>query len=215
VSPTLVIARTLVIDCATEACSVALFEGATLLAGEWRVIGRGHAEQLVPMIAALPDRGRAERIAVDAGPGSFTGIRVGLAAAKALALAWNADVVGYGALALVAAMARADAGDVPVDVAMTGGHGEWFVQQFEGDGTPRGAPASLAPDQAAAQCAAEVVCGSQAEGLLALRGGSGRALPLLPDARRFGLLDPAALIADPHPAYGRGPDARLPVSAAA
>ena len=101
--------RTLVIDSATEACSVALFEDGALLAGACEVIGRGHAERLVPMIAELPDKGRAERIVVSLGPGSFTGVRIGLAAARALGLAWQAEVLGYPTLALVAAMARAAA----------------------------------------------------------------------------------------------------------
>jgi tRNA threonylcarbamoyladenosine biosynthesis protein TsaB len=52
--------RTLAIDCATEACSVALFDGAELLAGEFRMLGRGHAEQLVPMIARLARPGRTD-----------------------------------------------------------------------------------------------------------------------------------------------------------
>ena len=53
----------LAIDCATEACSVALFDSGRLIAGEHRVLMRGHAEALVPMIAALPDRGRAALVA--------------------------------------------------------------------------------------------------------------------------------------------------------
>jgi tRNA threonylcarbamoyladenosine biosynthesis protein TsaB len=200
--------RTLAIDCATEACSVALFDGAQPVAGELRLLGRGHAEQLVPMIAALPNRGRAERIAVDVGPGSFTGIRVGLAAAKALALAWGSQIVGYGALALVAAMARRDTGETEVDVAMAGGHGEWF---FQASGA--GEPLSLRPEDAAARSRAPLVAGSQADALVRLRG-RGRAIVLLPDARRFALLTAGALTPGPRPRYGRAPDARLPAASA-
>ncbi|MBU3991848.1 MAG: tRNA (adenosine(37)-N6)-threonylcarbamoyltransferase complex dimerization subunit type 1 TsaB, partial [Alphaproteobacteria bacterium] len=61
---------TLVIDCATEACSVALVREGGVVAADWQMLGRGHAEHLVPMIAALRGRGRAGRIAVARGPGS-------------------------------------------------------------------------------------------------------------------------------------------------
>ncbi len=205
--------NTLVIDCATEACSVALFDGDTLIAGECRVLGRGHAEQLIPMIAALPDKGRADRIVVALGPGSFTGVRVGLAAARALAFAWGAELAGYPTLALVAAMARAAHPGEAVTAAMTGGHGEWFVQQFDGDGAALAPLFSRTPAEAAAQCQTGLVAGSQAEALVALRG-HGTALPLLPDARQFALLRPADLTTDTAPLYGRGPDARLPGAAA-
>ena len=95
--------RTLAIDCATEACSVALFDDGQLLVGEWIVLGRGHAERLVPMIAQLPGKGCADRIPVSRGPGSFTGVRIGIAAARALALAWRAPCFGYPTLALIVA----------------------------------------------------------------------------------------------------------------
>jgi tRNA threonylcarbamoyl adenosine modification protein YeaZ len=204
--------RTLAIDCATEACSLGLFEGGELLAGEYRVLGRGHAEQLVPMIAQLPERGRAQRIAVSLGPGSFTGVRIGLAAARALGLAWGAEVLGYPTLALVAAIARAEHPG-PVSVAMTGGHGEWFVQDFGADGMPENTLASLPLQTAATAARHETVAGTQAEALVALRS-SGQALPLWPDARRFVLIPPALLTDDLAPVYGRPPDARLPEATA-
>jgi tRNA threonylcarbamoyl adenosine modification protein YeaZ len=200
---------TLAIDSATEACSVALLDGTRLVAGDFRMLGRGHAEHLVPMIAALPDKGRAGRIAVALGPGSFTGLRVGLAAARALAFAWGAELVGYPTLALVAAMACDRSGGQALAVAMTGGHGEWFVQRFAAKGDPLGPLASLTPTDAAAACPEMLVAGSQAEALVAARGG-GEALAIWPDARALPLLADTALTAEVHPLYGRAPDARLP-----
>ena len=202
---------TLAIDSATEACSVALLDGDDLVAGEWRMLGRGHAEQLVPMIAALPGKGRADRIAVALGPGSFTGLRVGLAAARALAFAWNAALVGYPTLDLVAAMARAERGDRALTVAMTGGHGEWFTQGFAADGTPLRPLASQIPAAAVQASPEALVAGSQAEALIGMRG-FGKALSLWPDARAFHLLPPGALTDEVAPLYGRAPDARLPAS---
>lgn len=201
--------KTLVIDSATEACSVALFEDDVLIAGNYRLLGRGHAELLVPMIEALPEKGRADRIAVSLGPGSFTGVRVGLAAARALAFAWGAELVGYPTLALVAAMARKAHGDAAVTVCMTGGHGEWFVQDYALTGEADSALASLTSDRAARNDHSAVVAGSQAEAMVLARG-SGVALPVWPDARAFTLLPPSYLSAETAPLYGRAPDARLP-----
>ncbi|MCK9541888.1 MAG: tRNA (adenosine(37)-N6)-threonylcarbamoyltransferase complex dimerization subunit type 1 TsaB [Novosphingobium sp.] len=204
--------RTLAIDSATAACSVALLDGEALVAGDCAVLGRGHAERLVPMIAALPDRGRADRICVSLGPGSFTGVRVGLAAARALALAWKADILGFPTLELVAAMARRDRGDRPVTVAMTGGHGEWFVQRFTSAARPAGPLTSLRPEDAVTASTDDLIAGSEADAFVALRG-HGTALPLLPDTRALPLLPPMALTRALQPLYGRAPDARLPVAA--
>ena len=174
---------------------MALFEGDALLAGDWRVLGRGHAEALIPMIAALPGQGRAARIAVGLGPGSFTGVRIGLAAARALALAWQAEVLGYPTLALLAAMARDQRGAQAVLVATTGGHGEWFTQSFDAQGHTTAPLASRLPDDAAAQ-AGTLVAGSQAQVLLDRRAAlglpTGEALPLWPDARALSLLPASA-----------------------
>ena len=198
--------RQLAIDCATEALSVALFDGGTLLAHDHRIIGRGHAEALVPAIAALPDRGRAERIAVSLGPGSFTGTRIGIAAARALGLAWRAETVGYPTLALVASQARALRGSERVCVVMAGGHGEWFVQPFAADGSPSAEHRSLAPEDAVAWCDAPIVAGTRADAFVEATG-QGEALALFPDARAVGGLDPSMFTDRLMPIYGRPPDA--------
>ncbi|NQX96176.1 MAG: tRNA (adenosine(37)-N6)-threonylcarbamoyltransferase complex dimerization subunit type 1 TsaB, partial [Erythrobacter sp.] len=125
--------RTLAIETASEACSVALFEDSVLVAHDHRVLGRGHAELLIPMIADLPGKGMARRILVSLGPGSFTGLRVGLAAARALGVAWNVPVLGYPTMRLVQLSASLTETRA-VTVCMNGGHGEWFVQDFDADG---------------------------------------------------------------------------------
>jgi tRNA threonylcarbamoyl adenosine modification protein YeaZ len=200
--------RMLAIETASEACSVALFAGATLIAHDHRVIGRGHAEALVPMIAALPDKSRADRILVSLGPGSFTGVRIGLATARALGFAWGAEVNGYPTLALVAAMARARHPDAPATVCMNGGHGEWFVQDFGSDGLPQGRAASLAPEAAVRRSHHPLIAGNRAEAFAALLADAGvAAVPTLPDARAVPLVPASLLTAALAPIYGRGPDA--------
>ncbi|ABC63786.1 tRNA (adenosine(37)-N6)-threonylcarbamoyltransferase complex dimerization subunit type 1 TsaB [Erythrobacter litoralis] len=199
--------KTLAIDCSTEACSIALFDAGGLVAHDHRILGRGHAEQLVPMIEALPGHGRAWRILVALGPGSFTGIRIGIATARALGLVWRSEVLGYPTLALVAAMAIEQQGSQPVDVAMQGGHGEWFVQPFGAGGAPEKDVRSLDPEVAARDSQAELIAGTQAEALVSLRG-SGTALPLHPDARFTPHIPQALLVSHLRPVYGRAPDAK-------
>src|SRR5438309_3307427 len=120
----------LAFDTSSAACTVALFDSAgACIASADEVIGRGHAERLVPMIAEVLQDRRVGRILVGVGPGSFTGIRVAIAAAHGLAIGWGAGLLGMSSLALLAAGAP---GGGQVAAAVTGGHGELFVQQFDG-----------------------------------------------------------------------------------
>lgn len=171
------------------------------------ILGRGHAERLVPLIAELQAGGRADAIVVGCGPGSFAGVRIGVAAARALALGWSVPVRGFSTLALVAAGAAeaiADAGGALV--VMEGGHGQWLVQPFAADLSPRAAFRMLVPDDAVL-LADTLIVGNRAEAFVARRSG-GDALPLLPDARAFPRLPVTATFADPSPIYGRAPDAK-------
>src|ERR1700758_2080542 len=118
----------LAFDTSSAACTAALFKGDACLAYSDELIGRGHAERLVPMIAELLDGRKAERVLVGLGPGSFTGIRVAIAAAHGLAIGWGAKLFGMSSLALLAAGIERE-GEVAATVV--GGHGELFVQQFD------------------------------------------------------------------------------------
>ena len=201
--------RILAIETATEACSIALFDQGQLIDARHEVLGRGHAERLVPMIAELPEKGHAEQIRISLGPGSFTGVRIGLAVARALGVAWKIPVRGYPTLALVAAMARAGT-DRAVTICMSGGHGEWFVQDFGTDGMPLDDVASLSPDTAAMRRTQDLLAGTRAEDLGAIIGVASAPI-ILPNAS-YALLVPDALLRDQlSPLYGRAPDAKLPM----
>lgn len=201
--------RTLVIETATAACSVALLDHGRLIANRHEVVGRGHAERLIAMIAELPGGGRAEQILVDCGPGSFTGIRVGIAAARGLALGWGAEVCGYSSLALLAATAFDTAGDCSdLAVVLEGGHGEVFLQGF---GVPLHATAdfvSLRPDAALAAVPEHVPLFGNGVRFLTTIDPARVTTELLPDAANAVLLPPSFATLPPVPIYGRAPDAK-------
>lgn len=199
--------RTLVLETATAACSVALIEDGRVVARAHEVVARGHAERLVPMVAALPGGGRADTILVDCGPGSFTGIRVGLAAAHGLALGWGAAVHGYSSLALVAAAAFARAPADALVVVLEGGHGEVFMQGFRAPLAASAPFASLRPEAALAALDGRRAVGNGVRFLVALD----PALALeeaLPDAADAVLLPAEFATLPPRPIYGRPPDAK-------
>src|SRR3982751_3316744 len=120
----------LAFDTSSAACTAALFDGTGECVGRKdEMIGRGHSERLVPMLDELLEGRKADRILVGVGPGSFTGIRVGVAAAHGLAIGWDAELSGMSSLALLAASSGCDE---EVAAGGRGGPGGLFVQQFEG-----------------------------------------------------------------------------------
>ncbi len=195
----------LVIDTATAACSVALLDGVTLIAERFEMIGRGHAERLLPMIEELLAGRRPNAILVDCGPGSFTGVRVGIAAAHGLAIGWQVPLSGFSSMAAIAA-AAAESGDVAI--ALQGGHGQLFVQSFRYDPlAPIDDLRSLTPGEAASSVSAPLVLGSGAESLVSARG-HGKAVGALPRAAHALLLPEKLRSLPARPIYGRAPDAK-------
>lgn len=196
----------LAIDTSTAACSAALFDSdGACVAHRDELIGRGHSERLVPMLDELLEGKRADSILVGVGPGSFTGIRVGLAAAQGLSIAWGCELNGLSSLALLAAGAQAD-GDIAA--AVNGGHGELFVQQFAaGTLEPASALFNLPPAEAARRIAADLVVGPGAQTLVEERG-TGRAAEGWPSTRNALRLPANLRSLPPRPIYARDPDAR-------
>lgn len=200
----------LAIDTSTAACSAALFDSdGHCVAHRDEVIGRGHSERLVPMLDELLEGRRADRILVGVGPGSFTGIRVGIAAAQGLAIAWNCELGGMSSLALLAAGSPSD---VDVAASVNGGHGELFVQQFDRSLEPATELFNLPPREAADRVGAGLVVGPGAKALVDVRG-TGRAADAFPSARHALRLPESQRSLPPKPIYARAPDARAKAAA--
>jgi tRNA threonylcarbamoyladenosine biosynthesis protein TsaB len=149
----------LAIDTALDACAAAVLDtdAGQIIAQESQPMKRGHAEALMPMIArVMKASGVAfaalDRIAVTTGPGSFTGLRVGLSAARGIALAAGKPVVGLTTLTAYAAPIVAANSGHPIISAIDARHDHVYFQVVSGDGgslvEPRVAPIEQALDAA-------------------------------------------------------------------
>jgi tRNA threonylcarbamoyladenosine biosynthesis protein TsaB len=141
----------LAIDTVLDACAAGVLDTSAgkLIAQESQAMKRGHAEALMPLIArVIKQSGIAfaglDRIAVTTGPGSFTGLRVGLSAARGIALAANKPVVGLTTLTAYAAPVVGQNGEQPVISAIDARHDHVYFQVVSGNGSslirPRVAP---------------------------------------------------------------------------
>jgi tRNA threonylcarbamoyl adenosine modification protein YeaZ len=221
--------RVLAIDTALAACAAAVIDTnrAAIIASETQAMARGHAEAVMPLIARVMDAAQIEfshldRIAVTTGPGSFTGLRVGLSAARGIALAAGKPAVGLSTLAGFAAPHVAEDDKAAVVAVVDARHDHVYLQVFGPGGRTVVAPriAPMREALRAAMTAPARIVGSAAE-LLAAAWPRKEPPPLLveqldsPDIGWVARLGAAA--ADGHgppkPLYLRAPDAQ-PQSAA-
>lgn len=226
--------RLLAFDTTLQACSVALWIDGAVASAEVRLAQQGHAELLVPMLqAGCAAAGIAitavDALAVTVGPGTFTGVRIGLAAARGLRLALHLPVVPVPTLQAVAATALrgADADSLPVLAVHDARRGEVYAQCFSAALQAMDEPQVIALKALAGAWSGRTVrlCGTAAPALAACLAGHGRLLGHpgdpgfgLPDARdfaglaaqRLALGGPTAFQEPPLPVYLRLPDAKLP-----
>jgi tRNA threonylcarbamoyl adenosine modification protein YeaZ len=216
--------RVLAIDTALEACSVAVLdtERADLRLHESLQMQRGHAEALMPMIARVVDRAKLDfaaidRIAVTVGPGSFTGLRVGIAAARGIALAAGKPAIGLSTLAAFAAPFIAADDTLPVVVAINARHDHVYLHVFGPGGRTLVAP-RLVPLREALRVStagAPRITGTAANMLAALWP-AGERVPTSVEQRNAPNIDWVARLGaaatdtgvPPKPLYLRAPDAQ-------
>jgi tRNA threonylcarbamoyladenosine biosynthesis protein TsaB len=217
--------RVLAIDTALAACSAAVLDtehSGGVLASDSLSMARGHAEALMPIIYHVMQRSELtfsdiDRVAVTTGPGSFTGLRVGISAARGIALAADKPAVGVSTLTAYAAPLLADDDTTPVIAAIDARHDHVYLQVFGIGGRVLIAP-RLAPLSDAARAASDTpsrIIGSAAQSV-ASRLPRGAALPLQVDVRaapdiiwvaRMGAVLPEGQ-SPPKPQYLRAPDAQ-------
>jgi tRNA threonylcarbamoyladenosine biosynthesis protein TsaB len=216
--------RILAIDTSCGAASVAIVESGRTepLAVMNQTMTRGHADALAPMVEEAMrgiDGGFASlaRIAVATGPGSFTGIRIGLAMARAMAMALGLPVVGVSTLAAFAAPLLSEPRTGIIAAAIDARHGSVYFQLFEASGRPLGPPRCDTPRECVraigagpawlAGDAAALVAGEAQRAGLPYDLDAARSAPDIVALAWIGLaVDPA--ISPARPVYVKPPDAR-------
>lgn len=202
----------LAIDTCLNACSAAVVDEGRVLARRTEVMARGHQERLAPLVAeVMAEAGIAfdalDRIGVTVGPGSFTGLRVGLAFAKGLAAALDIPAVGVGTLE---ALAQPYPG--VVIAVLDAKRGQVYLQGFA-DGRPVTAPDVLPLETAAARVAElqpQLLIGTGAELLSQIVHTATINTADHLDGLAVARLAAARSPTPPRPLYLRAPDARLP-----
>jgi tRNA threonylcarbamoyladenosine biosynthesis protein TsaB len=218
----------LAMDAAGAACSVALWSEGAVAARRFSAMARGQSEQLVPMIGAvMAEWGGGfealDAIAVTTGPGGFTGVRIGLATARGLALARGLPLIGVTSFEVAAAAVSAgERHGRQVLAVIDSKRSELFYQRFDAELVPLGAAAEIALADLAAALAPGplVVAGDAATAALAALQTAGRgdvigAAAAGPAdaaylAERAALRDPAAGPGVVRPVYLRPPDVTPP-----
>jgi len=218
--------KILAIDTSLGAASACLFDNVTneILARETMWLERGHDQAIIPLIDRIValggGRSLVERIAVTVGPGSFTGIRVGISAARAIGLATGAPVVGVSTLSAYVAPIMIGHSEGVAAAAVDARHGRIYVVAFAG-GTPIISPRVAAPREAVRAMGSGPLrlAGSGAAALAIEAWSMGVAAELVSDAKapdiafvaRLGAAaDPAS--APPRPLYLKAPDVTPPAS---
>jgi tRNA threonylcarbamoyladenosine biosynthesis protein TsaB len=206
----------LAIDTAGSDCSACIYDSAAnaVLSEVSETIGKGHAERLMGMIDAALTQADVplksiERIAVTIGPGSFTGIRVGVAAARGFALSLGIEAVGVTTLEVLAASHLREAPGAPVMVTMDAKRDEVYLQAFNADGSANGEPSlTLVKDAVVAlQTFGGLPAGSGAPLLQGSDLGGEKDHFEIGLVARIGAAKPAGA-PRPKPLYLRGPDAK-------
>ena len=221
----------LAFDTALGACSAVVWRSGAVRARRSERRARGHAEALMPMIEAVMaesglDFAALDCLAVTRGPGTFTGVRIGLAAARGLGLAARVPVLGLTTLEAVAAGACGSVGESErLLIALDARRGEVYAQTFDAEVRALDEPGAYTPEAAAARAppGPGLVLGSGADlvapALAALRPGYRQlpALDPLPDAAEVAWLAARRVAtagaprgAPPGPLYLRAPGARAP-----